>query len=362
MPVVQTPSRNATSAGNVIWTVLKTAWSWDGLGRGVGPVERSPGAGKIIHTRARHVDRGRSGVRAWKIVLIMMAGLLLLAAGAQWIHWHRARTADQHATFLTPRLRIAGAQVHRIDRDGLDMDLTLLLDDPLPIGIKADSLRYRFFIGDVQVMKSTGPGAIAVPAWDSGSVVLPVRLDPERLVGVLDSLERRGIDSVDYAVDMELRPHVPVFRDPTLRFRTGRRLPVFHIPEVRLVHTRLEKLGLGESRVVLDLEVTNRNDIAFAFEKTEYAVRVEEDELLGALREDTIRIPPMDTVTIALPMELRPGRMAEALLELLLAPRRTSYAFRLNTTIVSDRAALDGSEFRVAADGTLGDLIHDRAD
>jgi hypothetical protein len=89
-------------------------------------------------------------------------------------------------------------------------------------------------------------------------------------------------------------------------------------------------------------------------------VRVDEDEVLGALREDTIPDPADGHGDRRAPAGRAPGRMAETLLALLLAPNRTNYAFRLTTTIVSDSPSLNGSLFHVALDGTLGDLISAR--
>jgi hypothetical protein len=123
------------------------------------------------------------------------------------------------------------------------MDLCALIDRerlPHPVGLQPQTVffRYRFWLPTAVWQSMTSSGAwlsLAIAAGTAGTVALPLRLDPRRLVAVLDSLERRGVDSVLYSSTWTCAAGPPV-QDPALHVTTGRRLPVFHIPKCICAH------------------------------------------------------------------------------------------------------------------------------
>jgi LEA14-like dessication related protein len=74
------------------------------------------------------------------------------------------------------------------------MDEKLLIHNPLLFNFTADSLQYKLFIGDVEVIKSTYTKSLLIRKWNSTWIDLPVTINNEKLLATLDKADQQGKD------------------------------------------------------------------------------------------------------------------------------------------------------------------------
>mgnify|MGYP003393290222 CR=1 FL=1 len=290
-----------------------------------------------------------------KAVVLVLVLLVASAVTWQFIHWSIAKRQDPSATFIAPRLHLALITITDLSSETMDMDVRMLIDNPSPIGLAVDSFTYRFSIAGVEVARTNHGGAITLPAYDGASLTLPITVRQELLVNTLKELQARKIDSVDYAIDTWFYTRLPFLKETPIHLHMTRHLPLFIIPDVELAHTRIEKLGLKNTMLMLDLRVSNPNNIPFAFRNTTYEFRVGGDHVMRSSIDSVMEIPPRDTLMIAMPIQLDLGEAAGTLIKLLLKPGST-YAFTFDTHIVSDSRSINGSHMALRRNGTLRDL------
>ncbi|HMC97716.1 MAG TPA: LEA type 2 family protein [Flavobacteriales bacterium] len=298
---------------------------------------------------------GRCDMGWKKSILVVLLLLMVAAISLQLIRWSQAKRDDPNATFILPRLRLAVITIKDLTPDTMNMDVGMLIDDPAPLGAHVDSFTYRFSIAGVEMVHSTHPDPIDLHGYDSTLITLPITVRQELLATTLKDLEARGVDSVDYTIDADFHTRLPFLKKKPVHLHVTRHLPLFIIPTVELTHTHVEKFGLKNTRLLLDVQVANPNNVAFAFRKTAYQLRVGGDRVMSSHMEDTLLIPSRDTVMFSMPVKLDLGETAGTLIDLLVAPG-TDYAFSLDTRIVSDDRSVNEGRLVLERNGTLKDL------
>ena len=290
------------------------------------------------------------------LVLLVILLLLVMGALVQLVRWAQARESDPEATFILPRVQVVRLNIEQLDPDTTRLNLILAIDYPAPIGFTMDSLDHVMSIAGNEVARSTYPYAIAIKANDSARIELPIMVLTERLRQVLEQLEATGVDSVEYAMEANFHVSAAFWKDKPMRVRIARQLPLFLIPKVDLRDPVLEKLGLGESRVTIDVALFNPNVFGFAFRQTDFTARINDHDVLATTIDTLVRIPANDTVIMRMPLRMAAGRLVVGLFDLLVKPSRTPYSYRMALTIVSDDATINNCRSVVAGDGTLDEL------
>ncbi len=145
--------------------------------------------------------------KGWLIVLIV-----LLIGGIGAYIWFRnvkeKRTAEggPHDDTLKPRLEMTRMAITDIGEDTIRMNLYMLIDNPLPVGFKSPSMDYTFYIANTPVMVDAYKKPVEVKSGDSTLIVLPAKLVYKTLAKVLQTLDRKDIDSTNYKNAGEIRP------------------------------------------------------------------------------------------------------------------------------------------------------------
>ena len=314
------------------------------------------------------IDEDRKGAASWtddrytslmkwtRRILLVILLALLLGVVVQLVRWGQARKSDPDATLILPRVYVARMSVEQLDPDTTLLNIMLAIDDPAPIGLTVDSLEYVMSIGGNEVVRSTYPHSITVRANDSAHIELPVAVQTRKLVAVLKQLAASGVDTVEYAMESKFHWPLAFWREKPLSIKIARRLPLFLIPEVEVRDPVVEKLGLGESRVVIDVAIFNPNGFSFAFRQPDFEAELNGHEVVTTVVDDLVQVPARDTVIVRVPMVMAPGRLLGGLFGLIVKPARTTYSYRMALTIVSDNATLDKCRFVVVGNGMLEEL------
>ncbi len=290
-----------------------------------------------------------------KVVLVLLA-ILLILIGVQLIHYWKARSSDPDATFIQPRVLVTNLRITDHDPDKTRMLMNVQLVDPAPIGLALDSLSYSLGIEGVEVVHSSYEQAINVAAYDTANISFPVVVDSRELLHRLKELDAKGLDSVHY--DLNVRFHSPLlfWREKPVEVHTTVYAPLYKIPQVALSHPRIEKLGLKNSNVTVDMSMYNPNAFPFDFKKTRMKLRMGDGQVFATRIDSTVHVPRQDTVVIRLPVELAPGQLVEAAFSALVKPSKTPFSYRLSLILVSDNPSLNNSAFVLTGKGVVADL------
>jgi LEA14-like dessication related protein len=299
--------------------------------------------------------RARSMKVVGRILLVLLA-IILIVALIMFIRWQVKKTEDPDATFVLPRLHVASLEMERFDMEETRMIMDLRIDQPVPVPLQLDSLTYVVLLDTVEIARSTYAHDVRIPAMGSGTISTPFTTRTNRLTEILNHWEEAGVDSVDHVLVATFHSPVLFWRNEPAQVRIVERLPAYRIPKVSLHNPKIEKFGIGESRIMVDVMVVNPNSFAYNFKETDIEVKVRGDEILKARVDDPIHLPINDTAVVRVPLELSPGRALRSAWDYLFNAPSTPYEFKISTTIVSQEGALNNSHFEFFGEGTLKEL------
>jgi LEA14-like dessication related protein len=295
--------------------------------------------------------------KGWFIAL----GLLLIGLAGAFIWYQRQEkraAGEPHGTVLTPRLELASFLISDIDDDHVNMDMKLLIDNPLPVGFKATKVDYELYIDTALVMKDSYRKTVELEAGDSTLVTLPAKLFYKRLDYVLKQLDKHHIDSTVYSIHSTFNLDVPVLGQRTFSIKTEKKLPTLYIPTVKITDIRFGKIGLKETDLAVKADITNRNRIPFSFKDSQYVVSIDGDVVAEGSQPEPVLIKEQAVTPVIFPVKLKPGKFDNVALKALFDKKHTNFlvVFRSKLITKDGNSALDDSKIINRIKGTLADL------
>lgn len=291
------------------------------------------------------------------IALIVVIGI----AGYYLFRWQQRKARDPNETFIKPRLELSAMQITDMSKEKTMGNCILLIDNPAPVGFEADSLSYELYIAGEKVMESTYPKAIDLDANDSSVITLPVTIRNETLVQTLRKLEEQGADSTDYTMKTLVYTHLPFLKDKPLKLEISKELPVYRIPEVKLLDTDLDKLGLNQTKMTLKVEITNPNVFPYVFRDTYYQMTLNGDKFTEGSLPQVINIPAQGKATLDIPVEVKPKEAIQTGLRLLNKSKENTYSFVFQAKVVDRKGnkTFQDSKMKLQSEGDLRELLQE---
>lgn len=288
------------------------------------------------------------------LLLIFLIGVVVLIFFG--INWYKEQKKDPYTTFIKPRVELANFQIKTMTRQKTEMNMNMLIDNPSPIGFKINNLEYKIYIVDSEIMKSTYSKAVKLEGNDSSLISLPVTVYNEKLIKKLEELENRNLDSVNYKIKGQFFTNIPFLKGEPIDFEMEKRLPLYKIPKAKFEKLKIEKLGLNNTKVIIQTKIENPNVFPFKFKETIFKVNIDKDELMKGSIDTVVNIPAKGKVDLNLPAEISIKEVGETAFEMLLKPGDVDYSFYLETKLVSEDNSLKNSLITMEGQGKLQDL------
>jgi LEA14-like dessication related protein len=296
--------------------------------------------------------------RGWLIAL----GLLLLGFVGAYIWYNRLKTnsfaeGGPNDDTLKPRLEMSTLTITSIDDDAVKMTVKMLIDNPLPVGFKANNLRYTVFMAKTPVVEETYAKPIAVESGDSTFITLPMTVKLQQLNTVLKTLDRKDIDSTTYGVRAAFDLDVPILGERTFTQTFEKRLPTYYVPKVTISDLDFGKMGLKRTDVAAKVSIGNRNKFPFKFTDTHYTVSIDGKEIADGHQPEAVNIRAQATTPVVFPVTMKPGQTLGLLPKMLFDKKDTPFLITLRTKLVSDDKSLKNSQMNITIRGKLADMV-----
>jgi len=297
--------------------------------------------------------------KGWLIAL-----LLLLIGGIGAYIWYtnvkdkRTSEGGAHDDTLKPRLELTRFAITDINDETIDMNLYMLIDNPLPVGFKSPKMDYTFYIANTPVMVDAYKKRIELKAGDSTMIVLPAKLLAKKMTQVLKTLDRKDIDSTNYKMRATFALDLPILGQKTFATTVERRLPTFYIPEIKIEDIDFGTLGLKRTDVATKVSVTNKNKIPFNITDAHYTVSINGKQIAEGHQPDPILIKAQATTPVVFPVTAHPGKTLSVLPKMLFDKKDTPYLvnFRCKLIDKEKNASFQDSKLVTTIKGTLDDI------
>ena len=144
------------------------------------------------------MDKLHNNMKKKIILILVILFIAIIASFLIWRSWGYVRDKDPKKTFLLPRLELSQLDITSLTAEKTEMTVKVLIKNQIPLSFTADSLQYRIFINDREVMKDHYKKSIKLKSNDVSRISLPITIFNHDLISVLKSNERENIDSVEY--------------------------------------------------------------------------------------------------------------------------------------------------------------------
>lgn len=294
----------------------------------------------------------------------IIAGLLLLLGFAGAFIWYsrlKNEAASEKGAYdgtLKPRLEISTLEINDIDDDQIQLTVKLLIDNPLPVGFKANRLRYTVYLAKTLIIEEEYAKPIEIEPGDSTLVVLPMRLLMNKLQTVLNTLHGKGVDSTTYGIRAAFDLDVPILGERTFTQTLEERRPTYYIPRLKIEDLDFGKVGLKQTDIAAKVSIENRNHYPYNFTDTRYTVSIDGKEIAEGAQPEPIFIKKQATTPVVFPVTVKPGQTLGLLPKMLFDKKNTPFLVKFHCKIIDKEGdlAFKNSQFNTEIRGTLADF------
>lgn len=284
------------------------------------------------------------------VLLLLGAGVYLLVRYLSYIE-----EKDPLKMLTLPELRATIIEIKNISRQKTEMNVKMLVANPLPFKVGADSIAYEFFISDSSVLKTTHRQSVSLNASDTSWILIPITLDNQKLVSVLERADKNGFDSVYYEVRGSFYSNL--LNDKKFNFHYGKRLPLVHIPKVEIGRVEIDSANFNRFKLLIHATVKNENVFPFDSKDISYRFAVAGNPWIKGFKPGLTDIPADTTVELVFPVTVSLEEVGETVFTFLRKGRNIGYAFEADLRIVADNKMLANSLVIITSDGMIREVI-----
>ncbi len=297
--------------------------------------------------------------KGWIIALL----LLLVGGIGAYVWYSRLKNEANSETgaydgTLKPRVEMSRFEYTDISDNAISITMHLLIDNPLPVSFKARNLDYSIYINGQEVIKDSYAKAIQLKSKDSTTIALPAKINAKKLTAVLEDLEQRGVDSTSYRIRTTFNLDVPILGERTFTIDQTRRLPTYHIPQVKVDDIDFGKLSLKAMDVAAKVIIINKNKFQYSITDTHYTITINGKQIAEGDQAEPILIKKEATTPVIFPVTVKPGQALGLLPKALFDKSDTPFeiAFRCKILDKNNDPMFQNSKFATTIRGTLADL------
>jgi len=291
-----------------------------------------------------------------KIILILVILFIAIIASVLiWRSWGYVRDKDPNKTFLLPRLELSQVDITSLTSEKTEMTVNVLIKNQIPLAFTADSLQYRIFINDREVMKDHYKKSITLKSNDISRISLPITIFNRDLISVLKANERENIDSVEY------RFRVSFFTDILFKKQFDvdikKFLPLIHIPVVKSGHIEISSLNFSGAVFKLIVSIKNQNVFSLKSKNIAYELSIEDNKLIKGIIPGLTDIHKKSVTDLTIPITISFKEVGKTLFDLLKKGNNVGYKLHLTFRIESENNMMKNSKVILESEGSVKSLM-----
>ncbi len=293
-----------------------------------------------------------------KILLtLLFLFIAIIAAFFIWRYVNYVRDKDPDKTFLVPRLELSLIEISSLTSEKTEMTAKMIIKNQMPLSFTADSMQYRIFINDAEVMKSRYKKSITLKSDDSSLISLPITIFNHDLISVLKSNERKNIDSVEYRLEASFYTDI-VFRKK-INVDIKRLLPMIYIPVAKAEHIKIDSLNFSRAAIQLLVSIKNKNGFPMKSKNIAYEFSIEGNKWIKGIIPGITDIKEKSVTELQIPVRISLKEVSKTLFDLLKKGSNVNYKLRLACRIESENNMVRNAKVILENSGSVNSLMKD---
>lgn len=301
------------------------------------------------------MDKLHNNMKKKIILMLVILFIAIITSFLIWRSWGYVRDKDPNKTFLLPRLELSQVDITSLTSEKTEMTVKVLIKNQIPLSFTADSLQYRIFINDREVMKDHYKKSITLKSNDISRISLPITIFNHDLISVLKANERENIDSVEYSF------RVSFFTDILFKKQfdvdVKKNLPLIHIPEVKSGHIEISSLNFSGVVFQFIVSIKNQNVFSLKSKNIAYELSIEDNKLIKGIIPGLTDIHAKSVTDLTIPITISFKEVGKTLFDLLKKGNNVGYKLHLIFRIESENNMIKNSKVILESEGSVKSLM-----
>ena len=291
-----------------------------------------------------------------KIILtLVFLFVAIIASFFIWRYWGYIRDKDPNKTFLLPRLELSELDITSLTSKKTEMNVKVDIKNQIPLSFTVDSLQYRIFINDTEILKDHYKKSISLKRNASNLISFPITIFIDSLSSVLKANERGNADSVEFHFQGSFFTHI--FFKKQFNVDIKRLIPRIYIPEVNAEHFEIDSLNFSRAVVQLLVSVNNKNVFPFKADSIAYEVSIEDNQWIKGIIPGFTDIQAKSVTDLTIPITISFKEVSKTLWDLLTKGSEVRYKLNLTFRIESDNNMIMNSEVILESEGSVKSIM-----
>jgi len=291
-----------------------------------------------------------------KIILtLLFLFIAIIASFFIWRYWNYVRDKDPNKTFLLPRLELSELNITSLTSKKTELTVTLDIKNQLPLSFTLDSLHYRIFINDTEILKDHYKKSISLKRNARSQISLPITIFNDSISSVLKANERKNVDSVEFHFQGSF--YTRIFFKKQFNVDIKRIVPRIYIPEVKAEHFEIDSLNFSRAVVQLLVSINNKNVFPFKAGSISYEVSIEDNQWIKGTIPGFTDIHPKSVTELTIPITISFKEVTKTLWDLLTKGDLVRYKLHLTFRIESDNNMIRNSKVILESEGSVKSLM-----
>lgn len=291
-----------------------------------------------------------------KIILILLfLFIAVIASFFIWRYWNYVNDKDPNKTFLLPRLELSELEITSLTSKKTEMMVKVDIQNQLPVSFTVDSLQYRIFINETEILKDQYKKPISLKRNTSSLITLPITIFNDSISSVLKANERENLDSVEFHIQGSFFTHI--FFKKKFNVDIKRLIPRIYFPEIKAEHFGIDSLNFSRAVVQLLVSINNKNLFPLKAENIAYELSIEDNQWIKGLIPGNIDIKAKSITNLTIPITISFKEVSKTLWDLLTKGNKVRYKLHLTFRIESDNNMIMNSEVILESEGSVKSLM-----
>ncbi|UZR96729.1 LEA type 2 family protein [Chondrinema litorale] len=256
---------------------------------------------------------------------------------------------------VTPNMYLTNIQINNITSEQAKMDMLVLFDNPLPVGLSIDSIFYTIFIENTLIAKNTYRDPLQIESGDSATISLPVTVNVDTLNVLLKELEANGKDSVDYAVVTEFKDN-SMLTPESFNLQISKKLPLVKFPEIQIQNLKVKHVGLKNTEIEVTSSIENPNTFSVGLQDIQLQLQLDDNKVLKGTKDGNIELPSKSTTPTSFTFSIALDEAIKSLIDLIQEGKDLEFSFNVDADLVSDQEILKDGKIQLQIQENLQDL------
>lgn len=293
----------------------------------------------------------------------MVVVMILLAGVIAYTWWKKSpddkglrKEVEDKTKEMTPQVRVASINISNIEKDQLTMKAKIVIDNPLPFGIKTNGLKYSVYIDSVEVVKQQYEHPIEIHSKDSSVIELPMKTLVRPMTHILEKFDKQKLDSATYTMKAAFKVDVPVTGDREFNLHFSKRGPAIRIPDIVASKIDVDHLNFKSARLKMALQVVNPNVFPLKLKEGHYHVVIDDDLKMDGDLQKSVDIPAKGEGPINMLLDISTLKLPKLTWKTLFDKKDTHYRIDFNCKLDSKEKMFETSTLAFSVNGNLEDL------